>query len=157
MVGPWNRGNGKAFPMCLLASILCDTSTFCPVAIGLDDMKVSIFGGWRQAAGSKNDELKQFVLPTMRTHMIAVAGDLIYHPLWLMMSIACNAGLYNPMMGYASNASMWHQIPPVMEAYIIHELSCLVYDVKHVKLGKVVDRRFGIPNHICMPLFHHAL
>jgi hypothetical protein len=83
----------------------------------------------------------------MRTHIIAVAGDRIYHPLWLMMSIACNAGLYNPMMGYASNASMWHQKPPVMEAnIIIYELSCLVYYVKHVKLGKVVDRRFGIRN-----------
>jgi hypothetical protein len=82
----------------------------------------------------------------MRTPMIAVAGDLIYLLLWLMMSIALNACLYNPMMGNASNASMWHQIPPVMEAYIIHELSCLVYDVMHVKLGKVVDRQFGIPN-----------
>ena len=76
--------------------------------------------------------------------MVLVAGDLVFHPLFLIMSITHNAGLYNPMMGYAINASMWHQVPPVMEAYIMHELSCLLDNVKHVKLGKVVDQRFGI-------------
>jgi hypothetical protein len=69
-LGPWNRGNGKAFPMCLLASILWDTSTFCPVAIGLDDMKVSIFGGWRQAAGSNNQELLESNNHSIRTEQV---------------------------------------------------------------------------------------
>jgi hypothetical protein len=134
---------GRTFPMCPLASMLCDTSTFCPVAIGLDDHKASVFGAWRQVAGAKVEDLKQFVLPSMRSHMTAVAGDLVYHPLFLLMSIAHHAGIYHPMMGYACHASMWHQVPPGMEAYIIHELSCLLDDVKHVKLGKVVDRRPG--------------
>jgi hypothetical protein len=90
---------GRTFPMCPLASMLCDTSTFCPVAIGLDDHKASV-------SGAKVEDLKQFVLPSMRSHMTAVAGDLVYHPLFLLMSIAHHAGIYNSMMGYACHASM---------------------------------------------------
>jgi hypothetical protein len=85
----------------------------------------------------------------MRTNMQEITKELRYHPLWLLMSIAYNAGIYNPMMGYACNASLWHQVPPVMEAYIMWELSCLLDDVKVVKLGKVIDRRAG-KTCICM-------
>jgi hypothetical protein len=151
-LAPWNRGVGQVFPDCAVARVLRETSSICPAALAMDDMKMSVFGSWRSVAGSKNEELKQFFLPTMRTHMVNVAGDLIYQPLWLMMSITANAGLYNPMMGYAGLASMWHQVPPLMEAYIMHELSCMLDDVKHVKLGKVVDRRLGTPAYNYKPL-----
>jgi hypothetical protein len=72
-----------------------------------------------------------------------VMTDLELHPLWLLMSISYHAGLYNPMMGYAENASWWHQVPPFMEALMTYEIAVALDDDHVHKTGKIVDRRAG--------------
>jgi hypothetical protein len=142
-LGPWNRGIGRSFPICTLASMLAETSSFCPGVIGLDDQKSSIFGSWRSSTPSQSDDLKKFILPDMRTNMRKVCDTLMYKPLWLLMSICYNAGIYNPYMGYGANAGFWHQIPPVLEAFIIHEISLQLDESRVMKLGLVPDKRPG--------------
>jgi hypothetical protein len=154
-IGPWNRGVGKTFPMCTLASMLCETSNFAPADIALDDVKASLFGSWRTVClGPNSDLFKKFILPDMKTHMRKASKELEFQPLWLIMSICFNAGLYNPQMGYAVNASFWHQIPPAMEAFIMHEVSCIVDQSRILKLGLVVDKRPGYYN---IHVFIHVL
>jgi hypothetical protein len=84
-----------------------------------------------------------FATYKMREAMDTVMTDLELHPLWLLMSISYHAGLYNPMMGYAENASWWHQVPPFMEALMTYEIAVALDDDHVHKTGKIVDHRAG--------------
>jgi hypothetical protein len=94
--------------------MLCDTSPFCPVTIGLDDHRASGFGFFDASSRCQEGELNTFVLPYMRSLMTVAPVILCLPPLFLLMSIAHHAGIYNSMMEYACRASIWHQVPSVM-------------------------------------------
>ena len=89
------------------------------------------------------DEFSKFSTYSMREAMCEVVKDLEFHPLWLLMTISYHAGIFNPMLGYAENASWWHQVPPFMEAQITYEIAMIVSNDQTNKIGKIVDLRPG--------------
>jgi hypothetical protein len=119
------------------------SASFTP-HLGLTDKNTSVFTpGWRSATGVMKTQFNDFASYDMRTAMAYVMRDLECHPLWLLMTISFHAGIYNPMLGYAENASWWHQVPPFMEAQIIYEIFMIVGHDQSNKIGKVVDMRAG--------------
>lgn len=149
-LAPWNKGLNVGFPQDALTSMLEKTASFSP-ELHLDDKAVSVFSTkWRTVVGDHEDLFKDFVSPKLRSAMSTVVGNLRFHPLWLLMSISAHAGIYQPMMGFAENASWWHQVPPMMEALIIYELAMALDHDKGHKTGKMIDRRAGIIMYVCM-------
>lgn len=142
-LAPWGKGLLGGFPANPVSSMLAQSAAFTP-HLGLIEKNTSVFSPtWRGSVGVMKSNFADFSSYKMRQAMKDVIGEMEFHPLWLLMTISFNAGIFNPMLGYAENASWWHQVPPFMEALITYEIAVALDDQVIHKTGKVVDRRVG--------------
>jgi hypothetical protein len=70
-------------------------------------MKTNLWSEWRLEQSFPETtrlEYKLWTSPDMRRTMEKMSEELSFEPLFLLMSIANRAGIYNPKLGFAANA-----------------------------------------------------